>query len=416
MLYFSVLLFFFCLNFERSFGCENPPTPLFVSGSCLNNGRYIIQLKGSAAEYLAHLAEVKPLIEQDADSSIFHEFQEFCSYSAVLSDKLKHALLQRTDIMYMESVSRICLCGMNRNQPVTGNKNTFASPIIFQPNSPWGLARVSSVGKYQPNDIFRYPASSGRGVDVYVLDSGIYVNHNGFGGRAVFGANFIPNEPASDIAGHGTFIAGLIGGSVFGMAKAVNLISVKILDGNGDGYADILIAGIHWAVSQASKTKRPSIINLSLTTARSKAINDAVEKAYATGILVVVAAGNKSNDACIFSPASSSSAITVSSSDAFDFFSPFSNWGPCVDIFAPGTSVSSSFIGSPNAFATDSGTSQAAALVSGTAALILAENPGYSPAEVRKILMEISAKNSLTALPYGTPNLLLDTSLLLSSD
>lgn len=386
--------------------------PIFASETSLQRRRYIVQLKPpSVTTFTKHMADIKPIFEADSGSSIMLEFEDFSSYSAKLSDSIKAILQERDDILYIEPVSRTSTCSLTGNQK--RKVKPFASPIVFQPNSPWAIARISSVGQYQPNDIFRYPASSGKGVDVFVLDTGIFVNHEGFGGRAVLGANFVVNEPASDIQGHGTFIAGLIGGSVFGVAKGVNLISVKILDGKGSGNADVLIAGIHWAVRQAKISNRPSIINMSLFAKRSQAINDAVEKALGAGVLVVTAAGNESRDACIYSPASSSAAITVSSSDAFDFFSPFSNWGTCVDILAPGTSVSSSFIGSPNAFATDSGTSQAAGFVSGTAALIFGENPEYSPLQVRALLMEIAAENALTALPVGTPNMLLDTSLLL---
>ena len=390
----------------------SPKTPILVSECALDCGRYIVQLNSlPGTSFRVHLSEVKPMFQCDSGCCLVYEFEEFNSYSAKLSDEMKRTLRMRNDIQYIEPVSRTKLSSIQQSQ--TFSASIFASPIVFQPNSPWGLARISSETKYQPNDIFRFPATGGKGVDVYILDTGIYVHHNQFGGRAVLGANFIEGEPSSDNQGHGTFIAGLVGGSTFGIAKAVNLISVKILNGQGDGDADILIAGIHWVVVQAAKTKRRSIINLSLTTRRSAAINDAVEKAFNSGVLVVSAAGNGSNDACIYSPASSNAAITVSSSDAFDFFSPFSNWGQCVDIFAPGTSVSSSFIGSPNAFATDSGTSQAAGYVSGTAALILAERPEYSPMQVRALLMEIATKNSLVALPLGTPNLLLDTSMLL---
>lgn len=359
-----------------------------------------LQPWGGQKAYDEHISWI---LEQKVED--FYEFKLFHGYSAKISAALKQQIEQRPEVAYVERVPEVSGSGINQNDLGLNSTNVFVSPIIFQNDSPWGLARITNSSRYNPLDTFKYPASSGRGVDIYILDSGVYIQHEQFGGRARFGVSFVPGEIESDAAGHGTFCAGLAAGITYGVAKNANIISVKVLNGQNVGSGSAIAQGIDWVVERFRETGRPSVANMSLAAPRSDTLNKFVERAIDAGVHVIVASGNKSVSACSLSPASSK-AITVSSSDFFDFFSPFSNDGECVDIFAPGTAVSSCYIGSPSAIAVDSGTSQSAAFVSGTVALILAEK-NMTPGEMKQFLIDTSVKDVLNAVPSGTPNRLL---------
>ena len=359
---------------------------------------------GGPQVYNQHLSWIR---EQQEVQDIC-EFKVFPCYSAKIPPELKEKIKKRPEVMWVEQVSEIYGSALLSNSTPEQTQNIIVSDIVYQSDSPWVLARISNRGRFTPQDSFRYPAKAGEGVDIYMLDTGIFIQHQQFGGRASFGVSFVEGEAESDAAGHGTFCSGLAAGSTYGVAKRASLISVKVLNSQSLGSGKGIAQGIDWVIAKAAQTGRPSVINLSLEAPRSDTLNRFVDKALEAGIHVVVASGNNSVSACSRSPASSNG-ITVSASDSFDFFSPFSNDGECVDIFAPGTAVPSCYIGSEIAIAADSGTSQAAAIVSGTIAMYLSEK-SFTPSEMKSFLIQTSAKDVLNAVPAGTPNRLLDTS------
>jgi subtilisin family serine protease len=271
----------------------------------------------------------------------------------------------------------------------------------------WGLDRIdqrsnSLDSRYTYND-------TAAPVNVYVLDTGIFTNHTQFEGRAISGYNFVDNtNDASDCNGHGTHCAGTVGGKDYGVCKFCKLIAVKVLGCSGSGTWSGVVAGINWAMKHANSTGIPSVISMSLGGGYSAIVNDAVSAAVRAGIVTVVAAGNDNRDACYYSPASTPSAITVGSTTSTGARSYFSNYGSCVDIFAPGSSITSAWIGSNSATNTISGTSMATPHVAGVAAVYRAYNPLRNASEVRDHLVDrISTLNAVSGLDASTPNRLL---------
>ncbi|SCU92996.1 LAFA_0F14136g1_1 [Lachancea sp. 'fantastica'] len=298
------------------------------------------------------------------------------------------------------------------------------SDIISQKFSPRHLARISrrSALPYNPNDVdtaasnFSYYFDKnflGTCVNAYVIDTGIHKEHKEFGGRAKFGADLVGEGPG-DLNGHGTHVAGLIGSKTYGVAKDVTLIEVKALNAKGQGNLTSVISAIEFAVNHCRESKRGCVANLSLGSFRNSVLNQAVEAALEAGVVIVVAAGNSNANACWSSPASSMSALTVGAfDDRTDTIARFSNWGNCVDIFAPGVRVYSLANKAPFAPVAYSGTSMASPIVSGMAALLL--DSGVHPLDVKSGIMELATdsvfhKRSLLFKP-GTPNRILFTGI-----
>ncbi|MER6218663.1 S8 family serine peptidase [Streptomyces sp. NPDC001674] len=277
-----------------------------------------------------------------------------------------------------------------------------------QGRAPWGLDRIDQRGL--PLDgSYAYP-SSGAGVTVYVVDTGINTAHQEFGGRARTGFNALWQEGSADCNGHGTHVAGTVGGATYGVAKGVSLVGVKVADCHGDARLSHILRGLDWVVKDATRAGlplRPAVANMSLGGSRSRSIDAAVVRTAAYGITVTVAAGNEGRDACAGSPSHVPQAITVAATDASDRHPSFSNYGPCVALSAPGVSVVSAWKGSATALARATGTSMAAPHVAGAAALLLAAGTAHSPEQVRAALLRDAAPDLVTALPSGTPNLLL---------
>lgn len=272
-----------------------------------------------------------------------------------------------------------------------------------QTNAPWGLDRLDQASL--PLDR-RFEFQGGAsGVKVYVIDTGINIQHVEFDGRAAHGFDAIDNDLiAEDCNGHGTHVAGTVGGRTYGVAKDVQLVSVRVLDCRGSGTISSVIRGIEWVTENSDG---PSVVNMSLGGGASQAIDDAVRKSMQNGILYVVAAGNENMDACQSSPARVSQAITVGSTTSSDSRSSFSNYGSCVDIFAPGSDIPSAWYSSTSATQTISGTSMASPHVAGVAALILGGAPTLSIAELTRKILEGSRAGRISNLGVGSPNRLL---------
>jgi subtilisin family serine protease len=268
----------------------------------------------------------------------------------------------------------------------------------------WGLDRSDQQGTTNGSYVY---VNTGKGVKVYILDTGGNFTHNDFDGAALnrlkSAIDFIDGGPATDCNGHGTHVAGTIGGTTYGIAKAVTMYAVRVLDCFGNGTSAGVIAGIDWITYNH---QNPAVANASLGGGFSQPVNDAMTKSILYGVTWVVASGNSNADACGFSPASTPLALTVNASDINDNRAAFSNFGPCTDIYAPGVNVLSAWIGSDNATNTISGTSMASPHVAGLAALFLQTKPAATPTELGDVLKLNAQRDEIGGNPAGTPNLL----------
>ena len=274
---------------------------------------------------------------------------------------------------------------------------------VTQSNPPWGLDRTGQRD-LPLNGSYSY-TTTGSGVNVYIIDTGIRRTHTQFGGRAFVGFDAIGDgQNTNDCNGHGTHVSGTVGGSTYGIAKGVRLFAVRVLNCSGSGSNSGVIAGVDWVTANRIT---PAVANMSLGGGASTALDTAVRNSIAAGVTYAIAAGNSNTNAANSSPARVSEAITVGSSTQSDARSSFSNFGSVVDIFAPGSSILSSWLSSDTATATLSGTSMATPHVAGVAARFLQSNPGASPATVRNEIVNQSTTNHLSGIPTDTANRLL---------
>jgi subtilisin family serine protease len=315
-----------------------------------------------------------------SNSSILNSYKigTFQGFSARLTEDLLAAELASEDVDYVEvdQVARI------------------AQDCRTQQTTEWGLDRISERelnldGKYI------YPGQSGAGTDSYVVDTGIRITHNEFAsGRSVWGQNFVNDGIQTDCNGHGTHVAGTMGGVKYGVAKLTKLIAVKVLGCGGSGTYEGVIAGVNYVATEFGKSKRPSVANLSLGGGKSTALEAAIRAGTTAGVTYVLAAGNSNNDACIGSPSgvggTAGPALTIGATtvedqggNSEDSRATFSSWGRCTDVFAPGQLITSAWNTDDNSVRTISGTSMAAPHVAGVCALYLGLNPTATPATLK---------------------------------
>ncbi|MBO3735208.1 S8 family peptidase [Glycomyces niveus] len=289
---------------------------------------------------------------------------------------------------------------------VEQNQMAHASEVQADPPS-WGLDRVDQDAL--PLDQQYEYTQSGTGVEAFVLDTGVNLEHQEFEGRIGEGYDFIDDDAdPADCHGHGTHVAGTIAGTTYGVAKDATIRPVRVLDCQGSGSYAAIIGGIDWVAANAGES---AVANMSLGGSFSQALNDAIAAAVESGVTFAIAAGNEGQDACNVSPGSEASAITVGATDEDDAAASFTNYGECVDLLAPGVGITSAWIDGTDAENTISGTSMATPHVAGVAALFLEANPGATPDEVATALTEGAVPDAV-ADPNGSPNLLLNTAFL----
>jgi subtilisin family serine protease len=286
-------------------------------------------------------------------------------------------------------------------------QNQTFSVSATQSNPPsWGLDRIDQRD-LPLNGAFNYADTAGTGVTAYIIDTGIRTSHSAFGGRARWGVNTVDTNN-TDCHGHGTHVAGTVGGAQHGVAKNVRLVAVKVLDCGGGGTTAGVIQGVDWVTGNHA-AGQPAVANMSLGGSTSAALDNAVKSSIADGVTYALAAGNENQNACSVSPARTAEAITVGATTQTDARASFSNYGTCVDLFAPGQGITSAWIGNDTATSTISGTSMASPHVAGAAALILGATPGATPAQVRATMVAAATANKVTSAGTGSPNLLLNT-------
>jgi hypothetical protein len=352
---------------------------------------YIVVLAGQPHAALAQRAQIDAAMDAMAarhGATIRKRYSNLLrGFSARMTASEAALLAQDPDVLFVE-----------QNGPV------HASAV--QNNATYSLDRIDQ--RNLPLDTKYNFTTEAQGTTVFVIDTGIRTTHVEFTGRInlnLAGTAIDDGFGVEDCNGHGTHVAGSVGGTLFGVAKKATLVPIRVLDCNGSGSNEGVIAGMDFV---AANHPAKSVVNMSLGGPASAATDAAVRNLVANGVTVVVAAGNENQDACNTSPAREPMAITVASSTNTDVRSSFSNFGSCVDIFAPGSDITSAWIDSDTSINTISGTSMASPHVAGAAALFLAQNAAATPAQVTAGLIAASTTNKLTNVS-GSPNRLLHT-------
>ncbi len=354
----------------------HPPGPNTVQGA------YIVVFKDAVADVDGQVNQIGQNLGFKADFTYKYTIKGF---AAKLTPAAVQALRNNPNVDYID-------------------QDQIAHAVTIQSNATWGLDRIDQRA-LPLSTTYQYD-QTGAGVDAYCIDTGIRFTHTEFGGRAVTGFDAITSGgTAADGNGHGTHTAGTIGGATYGVAKAIRLIAVRVLDNSGSGTYSQVIAGIDWVTG--NHTTNPAVANMSLGGPVDATLDNAVRRSIADGVVYCVSAGNSSANVSTQSPADVAEAITVGATDINDGFASFSNFGAGVDISGPGVDVTSAWFSSNTATAVLSGTSMSSPHVAGVAALYLAANPTATPAAVQSAIVSNGTTGVLTGVPSGTANRLL---------
>ncbi|WP_183100588.1 S8 family peptidase, partial [Nocardioides pelophilus] len=350
------------------------------------DGRYIVVLKSQTSRTTASGARE---VARDNGGRVIHEYTTVLKgFSAKLPARAVRALRANPAVAYIEADRRVSI-------------------DADQTGATWGLDRVDQRN-LPLNSTYHYDVT-GSGVKAYIIDTGVLTTHNQFTGRTSAGYSAISDgRGTTDCNGHGTHVAGTVGGTTYGVAKGVTIIPVRVLDCSGNGTDSGVIAGIDWVTS--NHTSGPAVANMSLGGGVSSALDTAVNNSISDGVFYAVAAGNDYGaNACNGSPSRVAAAVTVGSTTSSDARSDFSNIGSCLDIFAPGSGITSAWHTSTTATNTISGTSMATPHVAGAAALYLQAHSTASPSAVASWLTSNATTGKVTNPGTGSPNRLLYT-------
>jgi subtilisin family serine protease len=357
-----------------------------------------------------HIADVSKNFIEGEKILFRYDIGTFIAYSAVFTKSSLSAVLENPNVQYVEADQVVTL------SDITIDEASEEDTSVVQKNPTWGIDRIDQENLPLDN-LYQYYGSAGEDVTAYVVDTGILLTHVDFEKRASFGFSSITNEANTDLNGHGTHVAGTIGGATWGVAKKVTLVAVKVLSGGGSGTWAGVVAGVDFvAKDHVNRGKGAlSVANMSLGGGATSSLDKAVEQAVAQGVNFAVAGGNSADNACNYSPARVASAVCVGATDNTDTRSYFSNFGVCTDVFAPGTAITSAWIGSSNtATNTISGTSMASPHVAGVIAVRLGHlnlvNPGGIPPipnDIEVWIKMTGTQGVLKDVGVGSPNTLI---------
>lgn len=380
-----------CLAILASTGCSDTSGPEIAAPHDISSsvqasrsipGQYIVVFKGSVAD---PGAAARQLAGRHGASVIFTYRSAIKGFSARMSDAGARAIAGEAGVAYVE-----------QDQEMAVNTDQLSPPS-------WGIDRIDQA--YLPlNGMYSY-SQTGSGVNVYIIDTGVLHTHTEFEGRVSQDFTAISDSYGSDgCHWHGTHVAGTVAGKTVGVAKQATLHAVRVLDCNGSGTTSGVIAGVDWV--SANKVL-PAVANMSVGGGFSDALNTAVQNSIQAGVSYAVAGGNNASDACSYSPSSAPSAVTVGATTNTDAQASFSNYGGCLDLFAPGNAIYSAMNTSDVAMGSASGTSMATPHVAGAMALYLQANPSATPAQVAAAIVGNATQGIISAIGAGSPNLLL---------
>ncbi|KAI1101453.1 subtilisin-like protein [Jackrogersella minutella] len=359
---------------------------------------YVVVMEKANSETLQSHYQQIHAVSQDTDAEkqgvvMTYQVQGFNGYHVECDNATLETIRNDPNVKYVAQDGRVTA------QTAIPHEVPRSDPAV----NTWGLGRIShrspGVGVYV--DLIAAPTHA------YILDTGIRVTHQEFGGRATFGQNFINGSQNVDDNGHGTHTAATVGGNTVGVNNSTRLIAVKVLDADSSGTWSGMIAGVQWAVKDAQSQGRltRSVINMSIGGPKYQPLNDCVKNAVGAGMTIVVAASNYGADACTYSPASAPEAITVAATDENDNRPGWSNYGTCVDIFGPGNNIYSAWKDSDSAYQTMSGTSMASPHVAGLVTYLMSREFITGPANLTSRLIQLGTPNKVQNI-NGSPNLI----------
>ncbi|MGH3992244.1 MAG: S8 family peptidase, partial [Pseudonocardiaceae bacterium] len=356
---------------------------LYAGSSTAIPNSYIVVFKDAAVSAQGVDAVINDKAAK-ADAKVEYKYQHALrGFAGTMSERAAKRLAADPDVAYV-----------SQNQTVHADATQTPVPS-------WGLDRIDQRD-LPLNNSYTYPNTASN-ITAYIVDTGIRITHQDFGGRAVWGTNTVGDGNNTDCHGHGTHVAGTVGGTAYGVAKGVALTAVKVLNCAGSGSFAGIVSGVDYVTG--NHTSGPAVANMSLGGSGANAtLENAVRASIADGVVYAIASGNSNSDACNFTPARTPEAITVNASDINDARASFSNFGTCTDIFGPGVNITSAWSTSDTATNTISGTSMATPHVAGVAALIYSANPSFSAQQVWTQMSNDSSLNKISNPGTGSPN------------